>query len=83
MNVFRLWKVYRASQRLAGYFEEAQVSKSLFRSKVFWFNVLSAAMELSQVIPLPAGTMIIISGIINIGLRIVTDKPVHVLPPLN
>ena len=80
MNVFRLWKIYRASQRIAGMFEEASVSKSLFASKTWWFNVLSIAAELTNLLPLPPGTVLIIANVINIGLRIVTDKPVHVVP---
>ena len=80
MNVIQFWKIYRRAQKLAGFLEEAQMSKSLFTSKLFWFNVLTAAAELSQVLPLPAGYLTIASAIINIGLRIVTDKPVHVLP---
>lgn len=81
MNVFRLWKIYRAAQRLAGRFEEASVSKSLFTSKTWWFNVLSIAAELTNILPLPPGTVLIATNVINIALRFVTDKPVHVSQP--
>ena len=80
MNPFRLVKIYRRANKLAGYFEEAAVSKSMFKSKVFWFNVLTAAAELTAVLPLPPGTVILVSSLVNIGLRFVTEKPVHVVP---
>ena len=80
MTVFELWRIYRRAMKLAAFLEDAKMSKSLFTSKLFWFNVLTAAAELSQVLPLPAGYLTIASAVINIGLRIVTDKPVHVLP---
>lgn len=80
MNILRLWRIYRTSQRLATYLEEARVSKSLFTSKTFWFNVLSAAAELTNILPLPPGTVILVTNLINIALRVVTDKAVHVLP---
>ena len=80
MNVLQIWNIYRRAQKLAGFLEEAHVSKHLFASKTFWFNVLTAAAELSQVLPLPPGYLTIAATVINIGLRFVTDKPVHVLP---
>ena len=80
MNVIQLWTVYRRAQKLAGLLEEAKMSKHLFTSKTFWFNVLTAAAELTQVLPLPPGTVAIAAAVINIGLRFVTDQSVHVLP---
>lgn len=52
-------------------------SKSIFASKTFWFNVLVAAQELTQVLPLPPGAVPIAATAINIGLRFFTEKPVH------
>ena len=66
---------------LAGLLEEAQMSKSLFRSRVFWFNVLTAGAELTQVLPLPAGALTLAASLINIALRFVTSKPVHLVTP--
>ncbi len=88
MNPLRLYRIYRQANRLATLLEQASqsyerthdVSKSLFASKVFWFNVFTAAAELTHVLPLPPGTVAIAAAIINIGLRAVTDQPVHVLP---
>ena len=80
MNLIRVAKILRRAQKLFGLLEEASVSKSLFKSKTFWFNILTAAAELSQVLPIPAGTLVIVASIINVALRFVTDEPVHVLP---
>ena len=57
------------------------MSKAIWKSKTFWFNALTAVAELTQVLPLPAGTVTIIATIVNVGLRFVTSEPVHVLPP--
>ena len=67
--------------KLAGLLEEAQVSKSLFTSKLFWFNVLSSAAALLGVIPLPPEYVAVGTGVINIALRFVTTTPVHVVTP--
>ena len=53
--------------------------KSLFTSKTFWFNVFSGAAMLADVIPLPPGTVAILSSVINIALRVITTGPVRVL----
>ena len=80
----RLLKIGLRSQRLLTLLERAskgdEMSKSLWKSKVFWFNVIVAAQELLQVLPLPPGAVAIGATVINIGLRVVTDKPVTVLP---
>ncbi len=58
------------------------MSKSLFKSKTFWFNLLTGVGTL---LALPVGLPVAIipyipaaQALINIGLRVVTDKPVHV-----
>lgn len=60
-------------------------TKSLFQSRTFWFNLLSAAAEVAQTLSgtqvVPAGAMLVASNAINIGLRMVTDRPVHLTPP--
>lgn len=50
--------------------------KSIFASKTFWFNVLTAGVELTGVLPLPAGTVAIIAAVANIGLRFLSSQPV-------
>jgi hypothetical protein len=79
MNPIRLWKIYRKANRLGNLLEEGRMKKSLWKSKTFWFNVLTAAGELAQVIPLPPGTTILITNVINIGLRLITKEPVKVV----
>lgn len=56
--------------------------KSIFASKTFWFNILSGAATLvgtaaeimpPQYAPYAAAAI----AVINLGLRVVTDQPVH------
>ena len=79
MNPIRMFTIYRRAQKLAGYMEEAAMSKSLWKSRTFWFNLLTAAAELTAVLPLPPGTLTIAAAVINVALRLVTSEPVHVL----
>ena len=78
MNPFRLIKIYRRASKLAGLLEDAQMKKALWRSKTFWFQVLSAAAALSGAIPMPPELLAIIVAVTNVGLRIVTSEPVSV-----
>lgn len=91
MNPIRVLKILSRASTLFGLLErgskdwdnrklEGDVSKSLFKSKTFWFNVLSAAAELSGVLPLPAGVSTLVVNVVNIGLRLLTETPVHVAP---
>jgi hypothetical protein len=56
--------------------------KSLFASKTFWFNIITIALGIIQVIsktyPIPTETLALIIGIGNILLRIFTGEPVTV-----
>lgn len=58
------------------------MSKSIFKSKTFWFNILTIAAEVAQVLPIPPGTLTVIAAVINVGLRTVTTDPVHVKAPV-
>lgn len=78
MSPLKLIKIYSRAQRVLGLFEEARMSKSLFASKVFWFNVLTAGASLLDVLPVPKEYAVIAVGVINIALRFVTTQPVHV-----
>ena len=52
------------------------MNKKLWKSKTFWFNLLSGAAALSGALPLKPEHVAIATAVINIGLRIATDKPV-------
>jgi hypothetical protein len=54
------------------------MSKSIIKSRTFWFQVLSIAAAVSGVIPVDAETGAIIVGLINIALRAITREPVSV-----
>jgi Mg2+/citrate symporter len=58
-------------------------SKSIFKSKTFWFNVLSAAAEVSGALTgvVPPGTLTLIVNGINVGLRLLSDRPAHLITP--
>ena len=57
------------------------MSKNFWKSKTIWMNVLSAAVELTGLLPIPAGTTVIIVNVLNIALRFVTSEPVHLIHP--
>jgi hypothetical protein len=92
-NPIRLLKIATRAARLMELFTRAStdwetrtlkgddMSKSIFKSKTFWLNALTAAAELSQVLPLPPGALAIAATVINIGLRFLTDDSVHLIAP--
>lgn len=62
--------------------------KSLYKSKTFWFNVLTAAATLLAspvalaLIPASALAYVpVVQGLVNVGLRAITTEPVRVGPP--
>lgn len=56
------------------------MSKSLFASKAFWWNVLTVILELVNLLPIPAPATTLVSGIINVLIRFVSTKtPVHMV----
>ena len=82
MNPLRLLRIYRAANKLAGHFEEAQVSKSLFLSSIFWTQVISAALELNAVLPLPPGYTALGGQVLTIVLRLLRQNgPTHLVAP--
>lgn len=54
------------------------VKKNIFKSKTFWFNVLSVAGLVTGVVPLPPAVSEATVGIVNVLLRLVTKEPVSV-----
>lgn len=89
MNPLKLLRIATRANRVLTLLQQASassekggsMSKSLFKSKIFWVNLLTAGSELSGVLTgvLPAGTLTLIASVLNIALRMVTTSPVHVL----
>ena len=89
MNPWKLLRLYGRVSRVltliqsasASYNEGGSMSRSLFVSKTFWLNVLTASVEvtgaLSGVIP-PGALTLVLAGL-NVAIRLVTKGPVHVL----
>ena len=60
------------------------MSKSIFKSKIFWVQVLAFTAEVLPIIPLPPGTAAIAGQVLTIILRRYgTTGPVHVAVPNN
>jgi hypothetical protein len=78
MHVLKMLALYRKFSKLYRLLEEAKMKKKLWRSKTFWFQVLSVAAAVSGAIPLPADITAAIVGVINVGLRLVTTEGVGV-----
>jgi hypothetical protein len=89
MNPFTLLRLYGRVSRVLTLFQSASVSyneggsmsRSLFTSKTFWLNVLTASVEvtgaLSGIIP-PGALTLVLAGL-NVGIRLITKGPVHLL----
>ena len=52
--------------------------KSIFKSKVFWANVIGAAGHFSGYVP--ANVLAVVVPVVNVILRFVTSQPVTLLP---
>ncbi len=52
------------------------MNKKLWKSKTFWLNILSGAVAISGVLPLAPDHLAVATAVLNIGLRLATDKPV-------
>jgi hypothetical protein len=83
MNPIRFIKAFFAAKKLADKVEETRMSKHLLKSRTFWVNALTAAVELSGALSgfLPSGTLVLITNVLNIALRLVTDTAVHIATP--
>ena len=71
--------LYRRVDAVGDLMQEATV-KSLWRSKTFYFNLLTALAEVFQFVTqyqlLPPGVTVILINLINIGLRMTTTTAV-------
>ena len=56
-------------------------TKSIFKSKTFWFNIVGGVVEFAGILPLPPGTVTLIVAGGNILLRRLSSEPVHVVTP--
>ena len=80
-NPFKILKVLWAAKKLANTVEELKMSKNLIYSRVFWANVLTAAVELSGALSgfLPPGVLQVGTNVMNVLLRLITSEPVHIV----
>lgn len=87
MNPIKLLRIYAKANKFFSLMEQASmsyeqngsVSKSILSSKTFWFNLVTAAVELSGVLPLPPGVAATTVAVGNIIIRLLTTQPVHVV----
>jgi hypothetical protein len=65
--------------------EQPKQSKSIFKTKTFWVNLLSGAIEVGQLLTgtniVPSGYLMLGVNAANIVLRRVTSEEVHVVTP--
>ena len=82
VNIFKAWKLWRKVNPLIKLVKEGIVSKNILKSKIFWVNVLTAAVELSGALGglVPPGALQLTTNVLNILLRLITNQPVTVLP---
>ena len=80
-NPFKILKALWAAKKLANTVEELKMSKNLIYSRVFWANVLTAAVELSGALSgfLPPGVLQVGTNVMNVLLRLITSEPVHIV----
>lgn len=52
--------------------------KSIFKSKTFWFNVLGIAASYGNLLPPKYSVPTL--AVANIGLRLITNQPVGIIP---
>jgi len=78
VKILEALRLYRAFSKLYDLLEEAKMKKKLWKSKTFWFQILSVAAAISGAIPLPPDITAAIVGIVNVGLRFVTSDGVEV-----
>ena len=80
MNIFGALRLWSKVKPIISVMENAQMSKGIWKSRMFWVNILTPAADLIGILPLPPGTVTLVLGIINVALRAITSTPVHVLP---
>jgi hypothetical protein len=84
MNIFTAWKVWRKVGPLLAVVKEARMSgKPFWKSRTIWINAITAAVELSGALTglLPPGALQLVTNVLNIALRLITNQPVTVRTP--
>lgn len=61
-----------------GYPEEVPMSKNIIKSRTFWLNILGLAAGYGEFLPPKYAVPIL--AVANIGVRILTNQPVNLLP---
>lgn len=76
-NLANLVRAANQAEDIWNQLEEASVNKSLWSSKTFWVNVLTAVIALIGMLPLPPQYAVPVVCLVNIALRIVTGAPIE------
>lgn len=89
INPFTMLRLYGPMSRVlalvqsasAAHNEGDSMSRSLFVSKSFWLNVLTASVEVTGALAgvIPPGALTLVLAGLNVAIRLVTKGPVHVL----
>ena len=89
MNPWKLFRLYGRVSRVltllqsasTSYHEGGSMSRSLFVSKTFWLNILTASVEVTGALTgvIPPGALTLVLAGLNVAIRLVTRGPVHVL----
>lgn len=72
-KAFRDWDVRKRKG-------ETDMSKHPLLSKTLWINVLTAAADLMGVLPLPQGWSVPALAVVNVVLRVLTNKGLSLAP---
>jgi hypothetical protein len=56
-------------------------SKSFWKSKTFWLNILGMATTFAPGLPVDPATMVYVLGGLNLANRLLTESAVHLVTP--
>lgn len=56
-------------------------SKSIFKSKTFWLNILGTAITVASSGVIPAKAAVPTLAVGNVILRLISQDPTHIIPP--
>ena len=91
MNPIQMMRLYRRVNKVANLLRDAMRSyerdpmKSLFSSKIFWLNLISATIEVLQYLSVmelaPPGVIAVSVNLLTIALRMITTASVYIVKP--